>query len=210
MMDATDAATADSPLYTIPARTGRAVAIRAGEAVKLINTHGSQVVDTWALSARDPSEYLSMEQTRRMLFKLSPREGDTLSSNRRNPMLVLERDTSPGVHDTLFACCDPWTYAHYGCPPGHANCRDNFTAALAAVNITPPLVPNPLNLWMNIPVRDNMHLAIAPPVSKPGDYVILRALVDAVLVFSTCPMDVTPINGEDCEPRDVHYQILDH
>ena len=114
----------------------------------------------------------------------------------------------PGSPNTIFVCCDPWTYAHYGCPPGHTNCRDNFIAALTALGITPPLVPNPLNLWMNIPVRENMHLAIAPPVSRPGDYVILRALVDAVLVFSTCPMDVTPINGEDREPAEVHYQAL--
>lgn len=209
-MNAADATKAESPIETIPARTGRAVAIRAGEAVKLINTHGSQVVDTWAFRADDLSEYLSMEQTRRMLLKLWPREDDTLYSNRRIPMLVMERDTSPGVHDTLFACCDPWTYAHYGCPPGHANCRDNFLAALAALDIAPPLVPNPLNLWMNIPVRENMHLAIAPPVSKPGDYVILRALADVVLVFSTCPMDVTPINGEGREPMAVQYQALQH
>lgn len=209
-MNTAGGTTDGSPIETIPARTGRAVAIHTGEAIKLINTYGSQVVDTWAFRADDLTEYLSMEQTRRMLLKLWPQEGDTLFSNRRSAMLAMERDTSPGVHDTLFACCDPWTYAHYGCPPGHPNCRDNFTAALAALNLTPPLVPNPLNLWMNIPVRANMHLAIAPPVSKPGDFVILRALVDVVLVFSTCPMDVTPINGEGLEPMAVQYQVLNN
>src|SRR5437660_567250 len=153
-----DTAVVPPPLHTVPARSSRAVAVKAGQAVKLINTHGSQVVDTWAFCTPDTTEYLSMEQTRRMLFKLWPQEGDTLYSNRRNAMLVMECDTSPGIHDTLFACCDPWVYAHYGCPPGHANCRDNFLSALAALGITPPLVPNPLNLWMNIPVRENMHL----------------------------------------------------
>ena len=209
-MSATDATITESPLETIPARTGRAVTVRAGEAIKLINTHGSQVVDTWAFRADDLTEYLSMEQTRRMLLKLWPQQGDSLYSNRRNTMLVMERDTSPGVHDTLFACCDVWTYEHYGCPPGHANCRDNLLGALAALGITPPLVPNPLNLWMNIPVRENMLLAIEPPVSRPGDYVILRALVDAILIFSTCPMDVTPINGAGREPMAVEFQALPH
>ncbi|MDQ6602073.1 MAG: urea carboxylase-associated family protein, partial [Chloroflexota bacterium] len=88
-------------------------------------------------------------------------------------------------------------------------CRDNFVTALATLDIAPPIVPNPLNLWMNIPVRDNMSLAIAAPVSAAGDYVVLRALVDAVLVFSACPMDVTPINGDDCQPKGVRYHILD-
>jgi uncharacterized protein len=86
MMDRADTTTAASPTETIPARTGRAVAIRAGEAIKLVNTHGSQVVDTWAFRADDPTDYLSMEQTRRMLLKLWPQEGDTLYSNRRDAM----------------------------------------------------------------------------------------------------------------------------
>ncbi|GIS87969.1 MAG: hypothetical protein CM1200mP18_06790 [Gammaproteobacteria bacterium] len=36
---------------TIPARGGKAVSIRQGQAVKVINTHGEQVVDTWAFNA---------------------------------------------------------------------------------------------------------------------------------------------------------------
>ena len=195
-------------LLEIPARTGRAMRLPGGRALKIVNTFGSQVVDTWALSAADPSEYLSMEQTRRMLFKLAPRQGNTLYSNRRNPMLVMEEDTSPGVHDTLLACCDQWVYEKYGCPPGHANCRDNFLTALAELGLAAPAVPNPLNLWMNIPVRVNTTLSIETPVSKPGDYVVLRALTDTIVVLSTCPMDVTPINGADRTPMPVHYVEL--
>jgi len=63
---------------TVAARTGRAVRLAAGEALEIVNTQGSQVVDTWALSAIDRTEYLSMEQTRRMLFKLWPQQGDAL------------------------------------------------------------------------------------------------------------------------------------
>jgi len=194
-------------LTRIPGGGGRAVRLARGQTLKLINTHGSQVVDTWALSSADHSEYLSMEQTRRMLFKLWPQQGDRLYSNRRTPMLAMERDTSPGVHDTLFACCDEWVYANYGCPPGHANCRDNFLRAVRDLGIDPPLVPNPLNLWMSIPVHDNIGLQIGHPVTRPGDYVVLRALMGVVLVFSACPMDVTPINGPDCQPRDVHFSL---
>lgn len=195
-------------MATLAARTGVAVRLQAGQALEIVNTHGSQVVDTWALGGADPSEYLSMEQTRRMLFKLWPQQGDVLWSNRRSKMLVMELDTSPGVHDTLFACCDRWVYANYGCPPGHANCFDNFHHALAAIGMTPPLVPNPLNLWMNIPVHDNQRLAIEPPVSRPGDRVVLRALMDAIVVMSACPMDVTPINGAGKQPMDVEHRVL--
>jgi hypothetical protein len=174
----------------------------------LVNTFGSQVVDTWALAGADTSEYLSVEHTRRMLYNLFPKQGDILYSNRRSPMLLLEEDTSPGRHDMLFACCDKWLYKHYGCAPGHANCRDNFLAALFAAGYDATYVPNPLNLWMNIPVSESQHVAIEPPVSRPGDHVVLRALMDLVLVFSSCPMDIVPINGEDRTPKSVHLEIL--
>ena len=192
----------------IPAGRSAAVALAAGEALRLVNTFGSQVVDTWALSRRDISEYLSVEHTRRMLFDLFPGKGDRLFSNRRTPMLLIEEDTSGVRHDMLLACCDPWLYRHYGCAEGHANCHDNFLAALAAIGVAPRLVPNPLNLWMNIPVSENRKIALEPPASKPGDFVVLRALIDCILVFSACPMDVTPINGPDRTPKPVHYARL--
>lgn len=69
-------------------------------------------------------------------------------------------------------------------------------------------VPNPINFWMNVPVHDG-HVTLEPPVSKPGDSLVLRALREVVVVFSACPMDVTPVNGEDRTPRSVAYEILD-
>lgn len=194
--------------HEIAGGAGFAVTLAKGKAARLVNTFGSQVVDTWALAGADTSEYLSVEHTRRMLYNLFPKRGDIFYSNRRSQMLLLEEDTSPGRHDMLFACCDKWLYKHYGCPPGHANCRDNFLAALFAAGYDATIVPNPVNLWMNIPVSDSEQLAIAPPVSRPGDHVLLRALMDVVLVFSACPMDVTPINGPDLTPKAVHLEIV--
>ena len=197
-----------SALIEIPAGRGAAVALAAGEALRLINTFGSQVVDTWALNRHDISEYLSVEHTRRMLFDLFPGKGDRLFSNRRTPMLLIEEDSSGVRHDMLLACCDSWLYRHYGCAEGHANCHDNFLAALAAIGVETKHVPNPLNLWMNIPVSENRRIALEPPESRPGDFVVLRALIDCILVFSACPMDVTPINGPDRTPKPVHYAKL--
>jgi Uncharacterized conserved protein len=160
---------ADSISPKSPARCGAAIELAAGEAIRLVNSFGNQVVDTWALNRRDITEYLSVEHTRRMLFNLFPREGDKLFSNRRTPMLLLERDSSGVQHDMLFACCDSWLYRHYGCAEGHANCRDNFLAALSGIGVETTHVPNPLNLWMNIPVAENSKLSIEPPGEPAGD-----------------------------------------
>ena len=113
-------------MHEIKGGYGAAIPLQARAAIRLVNTHGTQVVDCWALSAADTSEVMSVEHTRRMLFNLFPRQGDKLFSNRRSEMLLIEEDTSPGRHDMLFAACDKWLYKHYGCPPGHRNCRDNF------------------------------------------------------------------------------------
>jgi uncharacterized protein len=191
----------------IPGGAGAAVRLGKGQAVTLVNTHGSQVVDTWCLSASDLTEYLSVEHTRRMLFRLFPGEGDQLYSNRRTALLELETDTSGCRHDMLLACCDPWVYKFYGCAPGHANCRDNFVEALARCGIESGPVPNPINFWMNVPVMDDSRIALDPPLSKAGDLIVLRALQDVIVVFSACPMDVTPVNGEDRTPRSVAYEI---
>lgn len=187
---------------------GKAFPLRQGQALRVVNTFGSQTVDCWALALPDSSEYLSVEHTRRMLWSLFPRQGDRLFSNRRNAMLLLEEDSSICKHDMLFACCDPWLYKHYGCAPGHRNCRDNFREALFAAGYDSHLVPNPLNLWMNVPVADSERLSLIDPVSKPGDHVLLRGLMDCVVVLSACPMDVMPVNGPDRTPKAVHCEII--
>ena len=195
-------------MVEIPARTGTAVLVPNGARIKIVNTFGSQVVDTWALNADDTSEYLSVEHTRRMTGKIFVESNDDFWSNRRNPMLNLEVDTSPGRHDMLVACCDRWLYQHYGCAPGHANCHDNYLDAISRLGIGPRPVPNPVNLWMNFPIEGN-RLILGRSLSKPGDYVVLHALLNVVVIMSACPMDVVPINGEDCTPRAVHYEIID-
>lgn len=196
----------DQKLSELPAGKGDAITLRQGETLFLQNTYGSQVVDTWALSLDDPTEYLSVEHTRRMNGHLYTKAGETFWSNRRTPMLLLSEDSFPGTHDMLVACCDPWVYAHLGAKPGHANCRDNFLGALRPLGVEPPQVPNPVNLWMNVPVTGD-EMDITPPLSRPGDHVRLLAEIDVIVILSTCPMDIVPINGEDCMPRAVHYAI---
>jgi uncharacterized protein YcgI (DUF1989 family) len=94
-------------LLQIPAGHGRAVRLGAREALRIVNTHGHQVVDCWAFSAGDLAEAMSMEHTRAALSRVRPRVGDAFVTNRRRPILLLEEDSSPGIHDTLIAACDP-------------------------------------------------------------------------------------------------------
>lgn len=193
---------------TIPARLGKAARLDAGQSLKLTNTHGSQVVDTWAFVAADKSEFMSMEHSRVAIGGVFPHVGDTMVTNRREPILTLLEDTSPGIHDTLIAACDRYRYEMLGCEGHHENCTDNLAAALGEMGMTPPETPSPWNMWMNIPVGADGSVSFEAPVSSPGDYVTLRAERDIVIVFSCCPQDVIPINGADCVPKECHFEIL--
>jgi uncharacterized protein len=198
-----------SEIRTIPARRGMAAEVRAGQRVKVINTHGHQVVDTWAFNRYDLRESMSMEHTRATLTRMTPRVGDALYSNRRRALLELEEDTSPGVHDTLMAACDDYRYGLLGCTEYHDNCTDNLHGAMHALGLTAPETPSPLNLFMNIPWQGDGTLSFEPPVTRPGDYVVLLAAIDLVVVFSACPQDLLPINGVGTPPTEAHFQILD-
>lgn len=190
------------------ARSGRAIRLAPGEALRVINTHGTQVVDTWAFNAGDLSEYLSMQHLRAALGGIFPKPGDALVTNHRRPILTLEEDTSPGVHDTLIAACDRYRYEGLGCSGYHDSCADNLEGALAAFGLEVPFCPSPLNLWMNIPVAADGAVSWLPPVSKPGDHVTLRAVLPAIVVLSACPQDMIPINGADLTPRDAAFELL--
>ncbi|MCH9020526.1 MAG: urea carboxylase-associated family protein [Proteobacteria bacterium] len=199
----------ESEIITIPARSGKAARLARGQSVKVINTHGEQVVDAWAFNAEDLSEFMSMEHWRPTVLRIIPEVGDALVTNRRRPILTLTEDTSAGVHDTLMAACDDDRYRLLGCTEYHDNCTDNLYAGMKALGLTPPEVPSPLNLFMNIPVIDGRRLEFREPETRPGGYVTLRAEIDCVVAFSACPQDILPINGKACTPTEAHFQILD-
>lgn len=191
--------------YTVPARCGRAVRLKAGEVIKIINTHGTQVCDTWLFNSDDLSEFLSMEHARAHIDRVIPKPGDELFSNRRRAIGKLLTDTSPGVHDTLIAACDLHRYTNLGVEGYHDSCADNMRLALQAIGLRAGEVPQPFNLWMNIPIKPDYSIDWLPPVSKAGDYVEIQAVLDCVVVMSACPQDIVPIN--DLNPVEVHFVV---
>ena len=151
----------------IPARHGVAILLDRGAELVLVNTHGTQVLDTWAFSRGDGREHMSMEHPRSRLSRLMPRVGDMLWTNRRRPILMVVEDTSPGVHDTLLCACNAAIYRELGCAEGHRSCEDNLHEALAAIGRDIDHTPGPLNLFMNVPWDRDGALDREPTWSRP-------------------------------------------
>lgn len=192
---------------TVPARGGKAARVGKGEHIRIVNTHGQQVVDTWAFNAGDMTEYMAMDATRAYNERMSPLVGDDLVTNRRRPILRLVEDTSPGRHDTQMAACDRWRYRLLGVEGHHDNCADNLSRGLAELGLEETHTPAPLNLFMNIPWRPDGSLSFEAPLTEPGDYVVFEALMDCVVAMSACPQDILPINGEGGRPTEAHFEV---
>ena len=191
---------------TIPARRGIAARIAKGQTIEIVNTHGGQVVDTWAFAADDIGEFMSMEHSRAAFRHVTPRVGDTFVTNRRRPILTVVADTTPGVHDMLIAACDRYRYEQLGAKFYHDNCTDNLATALGALGLAPPETPCPLNVFQNTPVIANGDIDYRAPVTGPNQSITLRAERDLVIVFSACPQDMLPTNGGG-KPTDAHFRI---
>jgi uncharacterized protein YcgI (DUF1989 family) len=157
--------------------------------------------------ADDPAEFHSAQHTRVHVGRLFPQPGEQFVTNARRPILLLEEDATPGIHDMLCAACDPPRYRGLGVEGWHASCEENLQAALRDVGVEPPpYAPQPINLFMNTPAQADATIAWLPAPTKPGDSVLLRAELDLVLVVSACPQDIVQINERN--PTAVEIELL--
>ena len=198
------------PIHPIPARSGVALKLKEGETIKVINTHGKQVIDFWALNASDPSESLSMAHTHGTICKLIPSVGDTFYSNMSQPMMTLSEDTTPGAHDTLVSACDAGRYKLLGVEGYHPSCTDNYSIALrrsglVGEDVSSRVPPPPLNLFMDVPISEGGVLEFTVPTSEAGQFVCLKMMMDVIVIMSACPMDLRATNN--WKPTDCHYTI---
>jgi len=160
----------------------------------------------------------SLCHTRTALSKLTLGVNDTLRDNARQPVLTLVEDTSEGVHDLLFAACDRHRYQQPGVEGFHESCADNLLKQLdealssframskgflsgvvaSAGLATDRWTPDPLNLFMNVPVKaaedgKGGKMSLAAPSCPKGGYIVLGAEFECVAIMSACPMDLTSI-----------------
>ena len=192
----------------IPAREGRAVRMSAGDRVRVIDPEGGQVADVFAFCADDVSEYHSAQHTRAVVDRLFPLPGEQFVTNRRRPILTLEEDNTPGIHDMLIAACDPARYEGLGVEGWHASCEENLHRALETLGARPipRFAPQPINLFMNTPARADGTIEWLPAETKAGDHVLLRAELDLIVAVSACPQDIVAINQR--RPSPIAIELL--
>ncbi len=192
----------------IPAARAFAYFVRAGEFIQIIDVAGRQCTDFQAFAARKVDKGLDLALdstvTRTLLGRSYPTPGLPSKAFDRDfePLVEIVQDTV-GRHDAFATACNSRYYDDMGYP-GHVNCTDNFNHALAPYGIAPRKGWEAINYFYNTNIDHHNQLYLDEPWSRPGDYVLMRAMTDLVCVSSSCPDDIDAANGWD--PTDIHVR----
>ena len=187
----------------IAPRSGVAFTLSQGDTLRVIDPEGVQVSDLLAYNAADVREVISNGRTFDYEETIALTAGNRLWSNRSAPLLEIVEDLV-GRHDFLLTPCSEATFRHfYPGMPVHRGCFGNLAEALAPFGIQPDMIPCAFNLFMNVEVAPDGKLNVAPPVSRAGDFIRLRAEMDLIVGLTACSAYAS--NGGSFKP--IHYEI---
>jgi glycine cleavage system T protein (aminomethyltransferase) len=183
--------------------------VKAGQYIQVLDVQGRECSDFQAFSRRALDKGLECEidptTTRSLMGSLYPSPGifSKYFSVDQEPLVEIVQDTV-GRHDTFGLACTARYYEDLGYP-GHVNCSDNINADLAQYGIRPRAGWPAINFFFNTMLDDTNAIGMDDPYSRPGDYVLLRALTDMVAISTGCPCDIDPANGWN--PTDIQVRV---
>jgi len=193
--------------YRLEPQTGVGFGLKEGQTIRIIDPEGEQVSDLMAFACvgpgrADASEWLSSGRTIDYNNTIYQTTGHVLYSNRSNPMFTIARDRV-GRHDFLLTPCSPETFEmlyedHEGY---HPSCFENLTKNLAPFGVGGDDIPTTFNAFMNVEVSPSGEITIGPPLSKPGDFLDLRAEMDLVVGVTACSAEKS--NNHAFKPIDL-------
>ncbi len=189
-------------------QTAESYFVKAGDYIQIIDVDGRQCTDFECFSARKLDKgiehALDVTTTRTLMGHAYPMPGlhAKYYDQEMLPLVEVVQDTC-GRHDAFALACSAKYYDDIGYP-GHPNCSENFNTALAKFDVTGRPGWMAINFFFNTFLDDHGVMYSDEPWSRPGDYVLLRALTDLVCVSSACPDDTTAANGWN--PTDIHVR----
>ncbi len=183
--------------------------VKAGEYIQIIDVKGKQCSDFLAFHAHKLHDGLERGfdglTTRTLMGAAVPTPGiySKFFDVDMDPLVQVVQDTV-GRHDMFGLACTPKYYEDMGYP-GHISCTENFNNQVAPFGIAPRAGWEAVNFFFNTAFSADDVLIADEPWSRPGDYVLLRAMNDLVCASSACPDDIDPANG--WEITDIHVRV---
>lgn len=178
--------------FIIEAKTGQRIDILKGQTISIIDLEGGQVADFFAII--NDKEFLSTGVTIDCNESLKLKAGDIIYTNHYNKMFEVIYD-DVGEHDLLHPCCREEMYDFfYKNGVGHPNCLNNINNAL---DIKMPII-TPVNIFMNTKMNVDGSISVEKPISKAGDKIILKALIDSTIGIAACSVSESKCNSGKC------------
>lgn len=187
---------------TVPPKTPWSRLLEPGEHLTVVDSEGQQAVDFLCFGSALPVQRLSVPNTIKLNRSLYLTTGTRIYSELAQLMFTVVDDTC-GLHDTLAGCCsiemDELRYA----AGSNESCRTNFIGELARWGMGPADIVSNINLFMRVEIGTEGEVDIVESISKPGDYVTLRAEMPVLCVLSNCPQQNNPSAGFAPTPIEV-------
>ncbi len=199
------------PLQDFVLQPGEAKAyiVKKGEFVQIQDVRGRECSDFQAYDLRALDKQIMRDidptTTRSLMSNLYPNPGlfakyFTLD---QKPLIEIVQDTV-GRHDSFNLACTARYYEDAGYP-GHVNCSDNLNSQGSAYDIASRAGWPAINFFFNTMLESDYCLISDEPWTRPGDYVLLRALEDVVCFSTACPCDIDSANGWN--PTEVQVRV---
>jgi len=188
---------------TIAARAGWSRVLKKGEMMRIIDLEGKQAVDFLCWNANDHEDRYAAADTMKINETgIFLGKGTTLYSVGLTPLLTIVED-SCGFHDTIGGCCSADLNKFRYDVNNQTGCRENFLAEMEKYGLGKRDMAANVNFFMYVPVGKDGDMDMGPSISKPSDFVDLRAESDVLAVISNCPQINNPVNDYNPTPVQV-------
>jgi uncharacterized protein YcgI (DUF1989 family) len=189
----------------IAPQSGAGFKLKAGQVLRVYDPCGEQVSDLFAFREADHACALSSGRSIDYASKIYLTTGDVLYSNDSRVMFTILEDTV-GRHDFLLTPCSQEMFEIlYSYKGHHPSCFENLYTALAPFGVKPEQIGTTFNIFMNVEVTPEGKVEVKPPLSKPGDFIALRAEMDMVCALTSCSAE----NSNNGSFKPIDYEILD-
>jgi len=163
----------------------KTILLDAGMIFTVKTTFHEQALALWAFNRQDLNEVMTMSRTRRTIQRVVPVPGDCLYSNLGTEMLEVLADSDEDQSHYINAGLGYRAYTESGCEEIHRPACEHLHQQLMLFGLSPPEIPLPWPLWA-VPSANGIEYVCKPSDAQVGDFLILKACVDCVVVVASC------------------------
>src|ERR1700688_1853064 len=182
----------------VPADWYTTVRLRRGEALRIVDPSGQSSVSMIGWREEDTSERINCADTVKVQWSAAVCKGRVILSDMGRVLFSLIEDTS-GAHDLLVGGSTPASTLD-ACGEAARNTQENFIAGAAKIGLGVRDIPPCVTFFAPVSPDMTGSFVWQQQRKRPGDFVDLRAEMNAILVLSNCTHPLDPARPSGSRP----------